>query len=152
MDIEQLLDTVRSLDGILVLAPVAGSGAPEIAWGDYFFYYAPDGQVPTHEQPFATIVTKDYPDDTASKLDTEGRWRVNVHVGQAALQRLVGGAVPSTVDFAAADTFLPHPVYGALGWVAVVNPGKRTAPAVVELVRSAHADARRRAARRAEGS
>jgi len=81
MEIDEIVDQIRSLDGTLVLAPAPGSEHPEIAWGDYFFYYAPDGQVPTSTQPFATIVTKDYPDDTTSRL-VDGRWRVNIHVGR----------------------------------------------------------------------
>src|SRR5687768_9995771 len=90
MSMEQILSTVRDLDGALVLAPQAGSGFPELAWGDSFFYYAPDGQVPHHIQPYGTIVTKNYPDDTASRLDEEGRWRVNIHVDRHAFVRLTG--------------------------------------------------------------
>ena len=78
---EQILATARSLDGVLELAPAEGGPYPEIAWGDHFFYYAPDGDVPQNTQPYATIVTKDYPDDTQSRLG-DGRWRVNIHVGR----------------------------------------------------------------------
>jgi hypothetical protein len=44
------------------------------------------------------------------------------------------------------DTVTAHPVYG--GWLAVVDPGPRTADAVRELVRAAHARARARWERR----
>lgn len=136
MDIDQILDHVELLDGILILAPAEGSAFPEIAWGDWFFYYAPDGQVPTNTQPFATIVTKDYPDDTTSRL-VGGRWRVNLHVGR--------DAVPDApTDPAETDAVLRHPVYGDLGWVCVITPDERTSATVVELLDSAHADARRR--------
>jgi hypothetical protein len=30
------------------------------------------------------------------------------------------------VDFTAVDTFLPHPVYRARGWVSIINPGGDT--------------------------
>lgn len=136
---------VRSFDSALVLAPDATSGAPQIAWGDYFFYYSPDGQVPRNEQPYATVVTKNYPDDTQSALDAPDRWRVNVHVGRAVFGELTADS-PS--DFAATDVFLPHPVYGALGWVSVVNPGERTTAKVLDALRTAHEDARRRFERR----
>lgn len=148
MDIERILAEVRSFDGMLELAPVEGGPYPEIAWGDHFFYYAPDGEVPTHTQPFATIVTKDYPDDTASRLGGD-RWRVNIHVGKALFDELVG-SLPEPVDFAEADAFLPHPVYAALGWIAVVDPGERTEARVLELLRSAYRDAVARAERRAQ--
>ena len=155
MSIEQIIFLVRGFDGALVLAPTEGSDAPEIAWGDYFFYYAPDGRVPQNRQPYATIITKDYPDDTQSHLDPPDRWRLNIHVGQAAFTELIGvgpdavrEGVAGARDFAATDEFLPHPVYGALGWIAVVNPGEGTMPTVTALLRQAHDDDQRRVTRR----
>ncbi|MBM7821583.1 hypothetical protein JOE63_004060 [Cellulosimicrobium cellulans] len=150
MSMEQILDTVRSLDGVLVLSPGPGSEFPELAWGDHFFYHAPDGVVP-HGQPYGTVVTKDYPDDTTSRLDDEGRWRVNVHVGRDRFRDLVGSDPRDEAPSEAGETdvVVPHPVYGALGWVCVVNPGERTTPLVLDLLRAAHDDARARAARRA---
>ena len=50
----------------------------------------------------------------------------------------------------AADTVLPHPVYGRLGWLAVVSPGARTEAAVRDLLRTAHDLARSRDQRRGE--
>ena len=46
------------------------------------------------------------------------------------------------------DTVLAHPVYGELGWLAVVNPGPRTAESVRDLLREAHRMAKRRVDRR----
>jgi hypothetical protein len=146
MSMERILGHVRSFDGLLELAPVEGDPYPQIAWGDHFFYYAPDGQVPTNTQPFATIVTKDYPGDTESQLG-EGRWRLNIHVGKALSVELTGGSADQ-VDFAEADAFLPHPVYGSLGWIAVITPGERTESRVLELLDTAYRDARTRAERR----
>ncbi|MET7271165.1 DUF6194 family protein [Streptomyces flaveolus] len=150
---EQIIATVRAFDGALVLAPERGDGLPEITWGDAFFYYSPDGQVPHHVQPYGTIITKDYPDDTASDLDPPGRWRVNIHVDRATFQELTGEAPRSlsrSRDHAAADTVLPHPVYGELSWISVVTPGERTTDTVLRLLRSAHDAARARFARRHE--
>jgi hypothetical protein len=151
LSIDQIIDTVQGLDGSLVVAPTVGdSDFPELAWGDAFFYYAPDGQMPTTVQPYATVVTKNYPDDTASDLDPAGHWRVNVHVGRAALQELTAGQADaaSAAGPATPDVVLPHPVYAAAGWVAVVNPGPATADTVLRLVREAHDAARARYDRR----
>ena len=151
MDLDHLLATVRGLEGVLDLAPTEGSDFPEIAWGDHFFYYSPDGQVPTREQPFATVVTKNYPDDTMSDLDPAGRWQLNIHVGREAFVDLTGEdprAEPTTRDFSATDTVLPHPVYRAQAWVSIVNPGAATGDLAIRLLRQAHSDARRRADRR----
>jgi hypothetical protein len=47
------------------------------------------------------------------------------------------------------DVVIPHPVYGCLGWLAVVDPGPRTEDALRDLLRTAHARARARHDRRA---
>ena len=104
MRMEQIITAVRALDGALVVQPEPGSDPPPIAWGDCFFYYAPDGRIPQHSQPYATLVTKDYPADTASDLDPQGRWRVNVHVDRRTFARLTGEdprALTMSRDFSA---------------------------------------------------
>lgn len=156
--IDQIIAAVRALDGALVVAPAVGDPAvPELAWGDAFFYYAPDGEMPRNVQPYGTIVTKDYPDDATSGLDPAGRWRVNVHVGRARLAELTGAVGPGAVEPRTgepatppdtADVVLPHPVYGTAGWVAVVNPGPATGETVLALLRDAHDAARARFERR----
>jgi hypothetical protein len=158
LSIDQIIDTVRDLDGSLVVAPAAGDADfPELAWGDAFFYYAPDGQMPRTVQPYGTVVTKNYPNDTRSDLDPAGRWRVNIHVDRATFRELTGaqdagarldGAEASAADPATPDVVLPHPVYGSAGWIAVVNPGPATADTVLRLLREAHDAARTRYARR----
>jgi hypothetical protein len=151
MSMEQIIAAVREFDGALVLMPEPGGDAPEVAWGDAFFYYAPDDRMPQNVQPYGTIVTKDYPDDTASDLEPAGRWRVNIHVDRASFRELTGEEprhLTRPRDFAADDVVLPHPVYGALGWIAVVNPGEETTDTVLRLLRAAHDASRRRFDRR----
>ncbi|QVQ50287.1 hypothetical protein J4H86_15145 [Spiractinospora alimapuensis] len=148
---QELIRFIAGMDGVLTLRPQPGDDTPEVAWGDSFFYYAPDGVIP-RTQPFATIVTKDYPDDVASRLDRPDTFRLNIWVGSAAYRRWVNAepkdATPSPTDASAADVIVPHPLYARNGWVAVVNPGADTAKAVVELLQSAHDQARRRFHRR----
>lgn len=146
MTMQRILSEIRSFDGVLELAPQPGSEHPEISWGDHFFYFAPDGRVPTARQPYATIITKDYPDDAGSHLAAPGRWRINIHVGTRAAAELVDVGA----DARAEDVFVRHPLYGALGWVCVVNPGPVTLERVLEALRDAHSDDRRRVERRAD--
>ncbi|WP_454787929.1 DUF6194 family protein [Mycolicibacterium lutetiense] len=152
MSMDQLLKTIRRFDGVFELAPTEGSLFPEIAWGDHFFYFAPNAEVPQREQPYATIVTKNYPDDTACDLDQPGRWRLNVHVGRSTFIEVVGAdprVDPTAVDFTALDTVLPHPVYRVQGWISIINPGAHTHALAVSLLGRAHDTARRRVTRRA---
>ena len=153
MNITEVIDDIESLEGVLALKPQPGDGTPEIAWGDAFFYFAPDGVIP-QTQPFATIVTKDYPDDASSGLDRPGAFRVNIAAGKELFHRWADTASgpaatgPVASGPAADDTVIAHPVYGELHWLAVTNPGPQSADALRELIRAAHAAARARYERR----
>lgn len=136
--IEQISAYVDSLGDVLILRPGPGDGTPEIAWGDLFFYYAPDGVMP-NGQPFATIVTKDYPGEPSSDLGA-GVFRVNADVGCR--------DQPECEDPTIRDQVLPHPVYGKRGWVCVVRPGLRAGEDTRTLLREAHSAAMRRWSRR----
>ena len=153
MNIDEIIGYVSGLDdGMLTLRPRAGDGTPEIAWGDAFFYYSPDGGVPANVQPFATIVTKDYPDDTSSRLDRPDAFRLNISVSKDDFTRLLGHAPRDTGpagDTGAADTVFAHPVYGTAGWVSIVNPGPRTDETARELLAAAYRTARSRYGNRA---
>ena len=155
MSMDEILRCVRAFPGVLEFAPGPDSDAPEVAWGDHFFYFSPDRTVPINRQPYATIVTKNYPDDTGSELDRPDRWRLNIHVGTPLQTELIGTALDrldlAAVDHSAVDVFLPHPLYGPYGWVAVVNPGPLTTPRALTALREAHDADRRRVERRSAG-
>jgi hypothetical protein len=152
MTIDDIIHFVEGLGDVLTLRPAPGDGSPEISWGDSFFYYSPDRVVPTTTQPFATIVTKNYPGDESSRLDRPGSFRVNVHAGKDAFIEATGHAPrahgPSGVDAGAPDTVIAHPVYGSAAWLAVIDPGARTDAVIRELLCRAHALARSRYERR----
>ena len=150
MTMDEVIEFVKSFDGTLAVMPGPGDGSPEIAWGDVFFYYAPDGAMPKATQPFATIVTKNYPDDERSRLDRPGSFRVNVAAGKPAFVEWTGHqpGEPDDIDPSVTDTVFAHPVYGSLGWLAVVNPGPSTTQATRNMLRKAYELARSRSERR----
>ena len=136
-------EIVDAVSGVVI--PGEGSGSPEVAWGDAFFYYAPDEAMPERTQPYGTIVTKNYPDDEESRLDESGRFRVNIHVGRDRAPQIADdGASPAD-----ADVFVSNPLYGSAGGVSVVNPASATSEHVISLLHDAHEAARARASRRA---
>ncbi|MEU1426493.1 DUF6194 family protein [Nocardia sp. NPDC005746] len=145
MDIEEITRYIESLDGVLTLAPGPDSAFPEIAWGDRFFYYAPDGQVPARTQPFATIITKDYPDDATSQLNRPGIFRLNISVGRDAFIARLGHTPREGADHprdpAEVDSLFPHPVYAGAAWLSVINPDT-TAAVAKDLLALAHDRAR----------
>jgi len=156
MTMEEIISFVDGLDGVLTQRAHSGDGSPEIAWGDTFFYYAPDGVIPSATQPFATIVTKNYPGDETSRLERPDVFRVNMAAGREAFIAHVGRAPRDADPEADADAPSPdaldaviaHPVYGSLGWLAVNSPGPATASEVRRLLEQAHDLARARYLRR----
>ena len=150
---EDIIAFVTGLPGVVAVTADETSGAPEVAWGDSFFSYDPDGDTPAAgRMPFATIVTKDYDGfDTASNLNRPGVFRLNIAVGRTAFEELLGHppARSEDADPTAIDTLIPHPVYATQAWVAILNPGPATAELARSLLTDAHTLAVRRHRRRA---
>ncbi len=102
----------------------------ESVWGDTFFYYNPSSERP-NEIYFASLKSADDDYDNASNLNREGAFRLNIGVGKETFFRLFesrparpgpAAEFDAAYDFTAADTLMPHPVYGRQYWVCVVNP------------------------------
>ena len=138
-----------SFEGVNVVVASREAGSPEIAWGDTFFIYDPDRQLPPAGQfPFATLVTQDYGDfDCASQLNRPGIFRLNIGVSKETYRSLfgpqpsppaAGGVVETGHDFTALDQLLPHPVYAPQSWVCVLNPSAATFQSVRPLLAEAY--------------
>jgi hypothetical protein len=112
-----------------------------VASGDSFFFYDPDRKF-----PFATLVTSDMYDQF-SNLDRPSVFRLNIGISKQTYQSLFGSqkppsgtddAVESSYDFTALDRLMPHPVYGRMYWVCVLNPSAATFQAVRPLLAEAY--------------
>ena len=151
---DEIVDFVETvLEGTVVVVASEEGGAPEVAWGDTFFFYDPDGVTDAKKRlPYATIVVNDYPGfDEASNLAREGVFRVNAWVSRETFER----EVPedhSNVDFTVLDEVIPHPVYGKQSWVSVLNPGPATEDAMKALLSEAHSSDRVRYEKRRAGN
>ncbi|HEY8601676.1 MAG TPA: DUF6194 family protein [Thermomicrobiales bacterium] len=123
--------------------------------GNMFYFYGPE-----HMFPFATLMTND-DNDTASDLNRPGIFRLNIGIDKATFHALLGGASPApdadtaaadAIDFTVLDQILPHPVYGRMFWVCILNPSGTTfanaiQPLLIEAYDRAVARERRRLAR-----
>jgi Family of unknown function (DUF6194) len=152
---DEIIAFVTGLPGVVAVTADEASGAPGVAWGDSFFTYEPGGDT-LSRMPFATIVTKDYDGfDTASHLDRPGVFRLNVAVGRARFEDLVGYPPAehagrfAGVDHTVIDELIPHPAYASQSWVAILNPGEATGALARSLLTDAHGQAVRRHRRRA---
>jgi hypothetical protein len=135
----EIVAFAQTLEGVAAVQATEAGGAPEAAWGDWFFFAGDD-----RTMPFATLVVSNYPGfDEASGLDREGVFRLNASVGREGFTELLGyppSAVPDGLDYAAFDVLLPHPQYAAQSWVSIVCPGEQARA----LLERAHARARSR--------
>ena len=108
--------------------------------GNSFFFYNPDSTVPPdHRFPFVTLVTSDLYDQF-SNLNRPSVFRLNIGIGKQAFRMLfsdparssgrdstaISGENVSDYDFTALDQVMPHPVYGRMYWVCVLNPSDET--------------------------
>jgi hypothetical protein len=121
------------------------------AWGDTFFFYNPDGDAPD-EFYFATLKSSDDEYDNQSNLNRPSIFRLNIGIGKERYSALFGkppsrhaktngdteeGDI-SNYDFTALDQLLPHPVYGRMHWVCVLNPSEETFEALKPLLEEAY--------------
>ena len=105
-----------------------------------FFFYNPDTNVPPdHRFPFVTLVTSDAFDEF-SNLNRPSVFRLNISISKQTFRSLFGSPKPSSTDddetegeeaagdydFTALDQVMPHPVYGRMYWVCVLNPSDET--------------------------
>lgn len=129
---------------------------PVDAWGETSFFYNPGRALPRGVY-FATLKSRDGANDRASRLDRPGVFRLNVGIGRATYRSLfgalparpaAGGVVDTGHDFSALDVLMPHPVYGWMAWVGVLNPGAETFARIEPLLVEAHALAAERFGRR----
>src|SRR5690349_17096852 len=105
---------------------------------DSFFFYNPDSSLPPdHKFPFITIVTRDDEYDQFSNLNRPSVFRLSVGVGKQTFRSLFDlperkvsdeededndNSETTKYDFTALDQLMPHPTYGKMYWVIILNP------------------------------
>ena len=125
-----------------------------------FFFYNPDSTLPPdHRFPFVTLVTSDA-FDQFSNLNLPSVFRLNIGIGKQTFRSLFGrgsaaesGDNAGDYDFTTLDHLMPHPVYGRMYWVCVLNPSgdifaTNVQPLLAEAYELAVSKYNRQAARR----
>lgn len=118
--------------------------------GDSFFFNNAGLEEPDFMFPFATIVTGDRYEAEPSNLDRSGVFRLNVGVSRDTFRSLFGegGADARNDDFTALDTIMPHPEYGSMFWLCVLNPSAATFETIRPMLAEAYDLAAERLQRR----
>ncbi|MBM7070376.1 DUF6194 family protein [Actibacterium sp. 188UL27-1] len=139
-----------NLDGVM----------PKEAWGETSYFYNP-GRLFDRGTYFATIKQKNGVNDKASDLHRTGIWRLNMGVSKGAYLELFGpppprpgkgGIIEGGWDFTTPDVLTPHPIYGWMSRVAILNPSSTMWSRCVSLLEDAHGKARSTFEKRARKS
>jgi hypothetical protein len=114
-------------------------------WGERSLFYNLDRQLPKGTY-LLTFKERDGANDSASSIRL-GDYRLNVGISKVAFTNrfgalparpAVGGVVHTGHDFTQRDRILPHPVYGWMCWIAIVNPSYQTFEEVKPLLNGAY--------------
>jgi hypothetical protein len=115
------------------------------AWGETSVFYNP-GRVLPRGVYFATVKEKDGENDRASQLDRADVFRFNVGTSRSLFferfgppppRPAKGHAIEGNWDFAQPNVVTPHPVYGWMSWVSVLNPSPHTLVELGEMIEAA---------------
>lgn len=121
-----------------------------VAWGETSLFYNP-GHILPRGVYFATVKEKDGDNDRASNLNRPSVFRFNVgttrllfeaRFGSPPARPAKGQAIQGPWDFTALDRVTPHPVYGWMSWVSVLNPSEDTMNDLDPMVLAAFAKAK----------
>ena len=106
--------------------------APMNSWGETSLFYNPGRALPNGVY-FCTVKDHDGANDTASRLDRPGVFRLAIGLpimqyetlfGPRPQRPAKGGTVATEHDFTALDVLIPHPVYAWMGWAQILNPSR----------------------------
>ena len=122
---------------------------PKSSWGETSLFYNPGMTLPNGLY-FCTLKEKDGENDKASQLDRSDVFRLSMGISKKTFEDLFGarpkrppkgGIIDTGHDFTVLDTLMPHPVYGWMSWVQVLNPTESTFRERFPLLEEAYTNA-----------
>ena len=131
--INQVIDyVITTYDGVIV-----GQN-----WGEKGLFYNPENLFPKGIY-LLSFKEKDGPNDSASKVNRPGVYRLNLGIARPTFIRLfgaiparpaAGGVVSTGHNFQQLDRIMPHPVYGWMAWIGVLSPSPGTFETLKPLI------------------
>lgn len=122
---------------------------PKSSWGKTSLFYNPNNTLPNGVY-FCTIKEKNGENDKSSNLDREGVFRLSIGIGKETYEKhfgarpkrpAKGGIIDTDHDFTALNELMPHPIYGWMSWVQILNPNSSSFEHVLSLIKEAHSNA-----------
>ncbi|MEP3888816.1 MAG: DUF6194 family protein [Hellea sp.] len=118
-------------------------------WGETSFFYNSNNKLPRGVY-FCTLKEKDGDNDKDSKIDRAGVYRFNFGLpekqfvgefGEKPKRPAKGAVIEGAWDFTILDRLMPHPIYGWMGWVAILNPTHESFSEIKPLLKLAYLEA-----------
>ncbi len=122
---------------------------PKSSWGETSLFYNPGKLLPNGVY-FCTIKEKNGQNDKSSDLDRPGIFRLSIGIkketyesyfGKSPKRPEKGGIINTGHDFTALNTLMPHPIYGWMSWVQILNPSESEFQKILPLISEAHSGA-----------
>lgn len=121
-------------------------------WGDRGIFYNPDNRLPRGIH-IMTFKVKDSRKDKVSDLNRTGIYRLNLGISKESFNRLFGPTPPrpkagetaeTEHDYRQLDLITPHPKFGWMAWISVLNPRRATFETLKPLVEESYKLARQK--------
>ena len=122
---------------------------PKSSWGETSMFYNP-GRVLPNGVYFCTIKEKNGDNDKASSLNREGIYRLSIGIGKENYESLFGerpkrpskgGIIDTGHDFTQPNVLMPHPIYGWMSWIQILNPSEEKFREILGLITASYDDA-----------
>lgn len=119
------------------------------SWGETALFYNPDHLLPNGIY-FCTIKEHDGDNDKASKLNRKDVFRISLGINKTTYQNQFGvrpkrpnkgGIIDTKHDFTKLDTLMPHPIYGWMSWVQILNPSIKSFQSLLPLFNESYLNA-----------
>ncbi len=103
-------------------------------WGEVGLFYNPENKL-SKGVYLLTFKEKDGLNDKASNTDRNGVFRLNIGISKDTFFRLfgerpkrpkAGQIIDMCYDFSELNKIMPHPIYGWMSWICILNPTKET--------------------------
>jgi len=115
-------------------------------WGERALFYNPGDLLPKGVY-LLTFKEHDGANDSASNVNRDGVYRLNLGISKSTFIEMFGSVprrpaagrtIEGAWDFQKLDRITPHPVYGWMAWIAVLNPSERTFARLKPLLREGY--------------
>ena len=116
------------------------------AWGEKSLFYNPGNSRPNGTY-FLTIKEKDGDNDQASNLNRDGIFRINFGINEKSFLALFnnkparpkkGEIIDGNYNFTATNILTPHPIYGWMKWVSILNPSRESFENIWPLINESY--------------